>query len=164
MLNPPSIDRNTNPNCTLRSKTIRHNTFIDNGYGMKPNKFPASMQPDGNHVHKAHPLILPWYSSLHFAPSHSISITVILILSYHLYLGLTSNLFPWGFQIKSLVHICSVLPTSTCVYYKANFSYCLQKLISLRSILKLIPLQSPQSFLFWYSEILFTFIQQHVRL
>lgn len=101
--NPASTDRNTNTNCsccTLRSKTIRHNTFIDNGYGMETNKFPDSMQPDGNHVHKVHSMILPQYSSLHFVPSHSISNTVILIIFYHLYLGLTSNLFPWVFKSK----------------------------------------------------------------
>lgn len=98
---------------------------------MEPNKFPASMEPDGNHIHKAYPLILRWYSSLHFVPSHFISITVILILSYHLYLGLTSNTLSLGVSNQKFsTHLLSNPNNNLCALQgqfqflssKANFS------------------------------------------
>jgi len=53
-------------------------------------------------VHKHPPLILSWARCILSIPSHPISLRFILILPFHLHLGLPIGLFPSGFLTKIL--------------------------------------------------------------
>ena len=53
-------------------------------------------------IHKCPPLSLSWTSSIQSIPLHPTFWRSILILSFHLHLGLPSGLFPSGFPTKTL--------------------------------------------------------------
>jgi len=68
-------------------------------------KFPAFYGTRSIHIHCIHnctPLSLSWACSINSIHPPPTSWRSILILSYHLHLGLTSGLFPSGFPTKTL--------------------------------------------------------------
>jgi hypothetical protein len=60
------------------------------------------MVPEGSLPCSQEPSAVPWAKSIHFTSPYPISLRFILILSSHLRLGLSTELYPSGFSTKIL--------------------------------------------------------------